>query len=157
MQGNRHGTEAAAVAMKPCRPAGLPQQLTTARKCRQGAGRGGSSRPGLGPAAAGGADRPLAADRRCRSHLALRGAAVLSCVRVCLTLRQRNAAGTASAALPCTHSHSELPPCTADPEGAARAWAGQQRLGSDPRCIHRHCWPRQRKSPAPGTPGAGCR
>ena len=104
--------------------AGKPQSLTTARKCRQGTGRGGSAR---GPGAGSGRRRSLAAgpDRRCRGHLALRGARSLVLRQGLQSIRLSSTAGTACAPTPCTQSRSRT-----------TVWSGRPwRSGSGPRSM----------------------
>ena len=152
--GQRHGTQAAAWAVNPCRP--LPADRSTPPR-RAGAGRapGGAGAREL----AWGRQRQVQLPgRRLRIAAAAAGlscgeSAVWSCVRVCLSIRLRSTAGTAWAALPCTQSHGRTTLRGSRPgRSSSRPRSGTLSPGADPRCTHGTAGPCRGNPVRPGHP-----
>ena len=110
--------------------------LTTARKCKQGAGRGGSAQAGLGPAASGGVAESRLRIVAAAAILRCGELAAWSCVRACMSIRLRSSAGTACAPTPCTQGWSRTTLRCSRPRrcgfGPRSMTAGP---GADPRCT----------------------
>ena len=131
---------------------GKPQQLTTARRCRQGTGRGGRARAGSRvrqvASLRAGAGSPLPQPAFVAGSSQPGPASGSACRCACAA-----AQGLPALRCPALKATAGPLPQAAGPGGAARGRVGTAASGSRPALHHWHRWPRQRKSRAPGTPG----